>query len=342
MLAGFVNPQNRKSLNAAMNPPPPPAAAATTAALKPQALAAAAPANVSAAATGKPAPKPPAQKENRSWTLDDFEIGRPLGKGLFGNVYLARTKREKTVVALKVCYKKVLEQEQVTGQLRREVEIHSRLRHPNIVRLYSYFHDDTRVYLVLEYAAGGTLFAALEAAPNKRFEEPRAASVMKQLCAALALCHKLQVVHRDIKPENILVGRNGQIKLADFGWSVANKSRDKRMMRQTLCGTVDYLPPEMVEEMPYDERVDAWMAGVLLYEMLVGSAPFAAELPTDTYDKVAQCAYHVPPFVSGGAKSLLQGLLVKDPALRMSMDAVARHPWIAQFAFDAVGQLVDE
>ena len=148
-------------------------------------------------------------------------------------------------MALKVCYKKILEQEQVTQQLRREVEIHSRLRHPNIIRLYSYFHDETRVYLVLEYAPGGTLFAALEAAPNKRFDEPKAASIMKQLCSALAHCHKFQVVHRDIKPENILIGKKGQIKLADFGWSVANKKHDQRMMRQTLCGTVGFLRTDL-------------------------------------------------------------------------------------------------
>jgi len=99
---------------------------------------------------------------------------------------------------------------------------------------------------------------------------------------------------------------------------------------------VDYLPPEMVEEIPYDERVDAWMAGVLLYEMLVGGAPFAAELPTETYDRVAQCSYSVPSFVSNGARSLLGSLLIKDPNQRMSMEAVARHPWIMMYAFDVV------
>ena len=247
-------------------------------------------------------------------------------------MYLARTKKDKAVVALKVCYKKILEQEQVTQQLRREVEIHSRLRHPNIIRLYSYFHDETRVYLVLEYAPGGTLFSALEASPNKRFEEPRAAVVLKQLCSALAHCHKYQIVHRDIKPENILLGKKGQIKLADFGWSVANKHRDQRMQRQTLCGTVDYLPPEMVEELPYDERVDAWMVGVLLYEMLVGGAPFAAEQPTETYERVSNLAYSVPSFVSPGARNLLSQLLVKDPEQRITMEAAGRHPWITQNA----------
>ena len=290
-----------------------------------------------AAATPTPTPAPapaPTMQQKTEWTLDDFEIGRPLGKGLFGSVYMARTKREHKIVALKVCYKKVLEKEGVTHQLRREVEIHARIRHPNVVRLFSYFHDETRVYLVLEYAPGGSLFSELERAPEKRFTEARAATVMKQLCAALATCHSLQVIHRDIKPENILLGRNGEVKLADFGWSVANWNRDgRRMMRQTLCGTVDYLPPEIVNEVPYEgEAVDAWMVGVLLYEMLVGAAPFASEASVETFDKVAQCSYEFPPHVSAGARSLISRLLVKEPDARMRVAEVGRDPWIVEHA----------
>lgn len=262
-------------------------------------------------------------------------------------MYMARTKKEKKIVALKVLYKKVLERESVTHQLKREVEIHSRIKHANVIRLYSYFHDETRVYLVLEYAPGGSLYSALEAAPGKKFEEPYAASIIKQLCSALALCHSFQVVHRDIKPENILLGKNNQIKLADFGWSVANTSKSTKMRRQTLCGTVDYLPPEMVEEATYDESVDAWMVGVLLYEMIVGKvrklklfiiiinkpknkAPFSSEQQSETYDKVSACVYDVPESVSPECKDLLNHLLVKNPESRMKVNQVLSHPWILQ------------
>ena len=266
----------------------------------------------------------------RKWQPEDFELGRMLGAGRFSKVYLARTRAEKKVVALKVMYKSLLEQEGITHQLRREVEIHSRLRHPNIIRLYSYFHDATRVYLVLELAPAGSLKSLLDSTPGHRLSEEHTASVVKQLASALAMAHKFQVVHRDIKPENVLLGRNGQVKLADFGWAVANRSQSKRMRRQTLCGTLDYLPPEMVEECPYDERVDVWMLGVLMYQTLTGHTPFASEETWQTYDRVATCEYELPESLSQGARDLLSGMLVKDPAMRMSMSAVLRHSWLAR------------
>jgi aurora kinase A len=280
-------------------------------------------------------------KPRTSWTLEDFEISRPLGKGLFGSVYLARTKVEHCTLALKVCYKKVLEKENVVHQLRREVEIHTRLRHPNIIRLYGYFHDETRVYLVLEYAPGGSLFQALEASPMKRFDDVKAANIMKQLCSALSLCHQLQIIHRDIKPENILLGKNGQVKLADFGWAVANRvNSGTKMRRETMCGTVDYLPPEMIEETKYDESVDCWMVGVLLYEMLCGYAPFSSPVqnssssssggPCETYERVSNVEYTIPEWVSDGAKDLIQKLLRKNPSERLTMKEIGNHYWVQQ------------
>jgi len=104
--------------------------------------------------------------------LHDFEIGRPLGKGKFGNVYLSREKKSKFLIALKVLFKKELKRANVEHQLRREIEIQTHLRHPNIVRMFGYFHDDTRVYLILEYASNGELYKLLLEQPNKHFDEP--------------------------------------------------------------------------------------------------------------------------------------------------------------------------
>nr|XP_037290392.1 aurora kinase A-A-like [Rhipicephalus microplus] len=154
----------------------------------------------------------------KKWCLQDFEIGRPLGKGKFGNVYLAREKTTKYVVALKVMFKSQLQKNGVEHQLRREIEIQSHLRHPNILCLFNWFHDETRVYLILEYAPQGELYRQLTSA--RRFTDKRAATYIYQLCNALKVCHAQKVIHRDIKPENLLVGINGEIKIADFGWSV--------------------------------------------------------------------------------------------------------------------------
>jgi len=282
--------------------------------------------------SGETKPRKPTS-ESKRWGLQDFEVGRSLGKGKFGNVYLARTKKEKRVVALKVLFKEEIEKSELMHQLKREIEIHHRLRHKNVVRLYSYFHDRDRVYLILEYVQGGELFSEIKNSPSGRFSEERASAVIRQLVSALAQCHRLGVVHRDIKPENILVARDGTIKLADFGWSVAASRAAEEIKRKTLCGTLDYLAPEMVAEQAYSERADIWMTGVLLYEMLVGTAPFVAPDAISTYSKVEICEYHLPPDISPEGQDLLKSILVKDPEQRIwPIQKILYHPWIVMHA----------
>jgi len=264
-----------------------------------------------------------ASVQTMRWTLDDFEIGRPLGTGKFGRVYLAREKRTHFVVALKVLYKCQLQNANVEHQIRREIEIQAHLRHPNILRLYGYFYDQSRVYIVLEYAPNGELFRVLR--QRERFDDRTAASYIVKLCDAISYCHSKHVIHRDIKPENILVGTNGELKIADFGWSVhAPTSR-----RTTLCGTLDYLPPEMVEGRAHDESVDVWSLGVLLYEFLVGAPPFEAPGQTDTCRRIKGVDLRFPEFVAPPARDLIERLLQHDPQRRMPLGDVRRHAWVA-------------
>ncbi|KHJ83883.1 hypothetical protein OESDEN_16410 [Oesophagostomum dentatum] len=134
-------------------------------------------------------------------------------------------------------------------QVKREIEIQYHLRHPNILRLKGYFHDPQRVYIILEYADGGELYTRLK--KKGKLSEYEAARCVRQLADALKYCHDKGVIHRDIKPENILLDQKGNVKIADFGWSVvSNHSR-----RLTVCGTLDYLPPEMISGKPHDHTV---------------------------------------------------------------------------------------
>ncbi|KAK8787487.1 hypothetical protein V5799_022737 [Amblyomma americanum] len=121
-------------------------------------------------------------------------------------------------MSTQVMFKSQLQKNNVEHQLRREIEIQSHLRHSNILCLYNWFHDETRVYLILEYAPQGKLYRHLTRA--RRFTDQRAATYIYQLCNALKVCHSQNVIHRDIKPENLLLGINGDVKIADFGWSV--------------------------------------------------------------------------------------------------------------------------
>lgn len=272
------------------------------------------------------------QKENtqenapKVWSLKDFDIGKRLGSGKFGKVFLARERKSKFVVALKVLSKAQLEESRVEHQLRREIEIQTHLRHPNILRLYGYFYDHSRVYLILEYAAKGELYKILK--KMGRFDEKRAAYYVKCVADALRYLHKKHVIHRDIKPENLLLALKGEVKIADFGWSVHAPSK----RRNTLCGTLDYLSPEMIEGKSHDENVDVWSVGVLAYEFLTGSPPFEAEGQQETCRRIREMEFTFPDYISEEAKDLISRILVRDPKARLSLDEVLQHPWIVNNA----------
>ena len=263
-------------------------------------------------------------KESRpkSWQLSHFEVGKRLGRGKFGNVYQAREKQHRVVVALKVLFKNQLKQAHVEHQLKREIEIQSHMRHQHVLRLYGYFYDEARVFLILEYAAGGEVYKLLQ--KLKTFGEEVVAFYVNCLTNALAYCHSLGVIHRDIKPENLLLDAKGDIKIADFGWSVHSPTEK----RQTLCGTLDYLSPEMIENKPYDAAVDTWALGVLIFEFLCGYAPFEAKTQQETYGRIIAVDVKFPEHLSVEAKELISKMLVKDPAMRIKMLDVCKEPFI--------------
>jgi len=261
----------------------------------------------------------------KTFSLADFEIGRPLGKGKFGNVYLARLKPLNYIIALKVLFKSQLVKAGVEHQLRREIEIQGHLKHPNILAVHNYFWDDKRVYLILEYAARGELYKELQ--KEKMFKEDRTANYMFQIADALHYCHSKKVIHRDIKPENLLLSLTGEVKIADFGWSVhAPSSR-----RATMCGTLDYLPPEMIAGDPHDERVDHWALGVLCYEFLVGRPPFESDSQSETYRRIQSVTFTYPPHVTDGPRNLISKLLKRIPRERMPLTDVMNHYWVQKY-----------
>ncbi|XP_077231808.1 serine/threonine-protein kinase Aurora-3-like isoform X1 [Tasmannia lanceolata] len=271
--------------------------------------------------------KPNSKGRLPTWTLQDFEIGKPLGRGKFGRVYLAREKKHKYIVALKVIFKQQLEKHNLHYQLRREIEIQSNLSHPNVLQIFGWFHDDERIFLILEYAARGELFKELR--DLKYLSEKHAATYIASFARALAYCHEKNVIHRDIKPENLLLDLEGRLKIADFGWSVQSRTK-----RHTMCGTLDYLAPEIVENKAHDYTVDNWTLGILCYELLYGVPPFETESQVNTCKRIIKVDLNFPstPHVSAEGKDLIRKLLVKDALKRLSLQRIVEHPWIVNNA----------
>ncbi|KAL1640740.1 spindle assembly checkpoint kinase [Didymella pomorum] len=264
----------------------------------------------------------------KHWHLAMFEIGKPLGRGRLGRVYLVKERSSGFICALKVLYKHELTDVKSQEQVKREIEIQSRLTHPNVLRLFGHFHDRHHIFLILEYAGGGELYKHLR--KKWRFSEQEAAQYIAQTTAALEYIHKKHIMHRDIKPENILLGVHGEAKVSDFGSSV----RASAGRRTTICGTLDYMAPEILASGSagncYDDKTDVWSLGVLLYELLVGHAPFE-DMPILTKKRIVTGDFQVPDSVSADAKNLIERLLVVDPEVRISMQEIVRHPWLLKY-----------
>ncbi|CAG8621283.1 2621_t:CDS:2, partial [Dentiscutata heterogama] len=190
-------------------------------------------------------------------SLKSLDIGCGIGKRQFGHVYIAREKISGYIVALKMLSIGKLIKVNAKRQLRCEVEIQMNLRHPNILRLLGNFQDDIYFVLILEYAAKGKLYKQL--VKSGRLKEKKASKYIAQTARALSYIHQKHVIHQDIKPENMLIDLNDEIKIADFGWSVHTIQRLLLYIkRKTFCGTLDYLPPELIEGKEYDEKIDLW------------------------------------------------------------------------------------
>jgi serine/threonine protein kinase len=274
----------------------------------------------------------PTSKSRFRKSLNDYDFvnvpKRPspdLGHGSYGVVKLVKEKNgdPNKFFAMKIMNKIKLKEFATVENLKREINIQKILSHPRIIRLYHYFEDKENVYLVMEYAEEGNLFRYLK--NKKTLKEEEAFIYFYETCLGLEYLHKKNVIHRDLKPENLLLDKTGNIKLCDFGWSIADGGD-----RKTMCGTPEYMAPEIVQKKPYDYKVDIWAIGILLYEMLHGYAPFKARSYDETFDKIAKEDILYNPMISKEAIELIGTILQKDPKLRPDFDAIFSHPWLTK------------
>ncbi|XP_037052473.1 cAMP-dependent protein kinase catalytic subunit 3 [Bradysia coprophila] len=274
------------------------------------------------------------EENTKEYEIDDFQIIKTIGTGTFGRVCLCLDKKTETFCAMKIlAMADVIRLKQVE-HVKNEKSILSEINHPFIVNLRWYTRDDCCLYMLFEYVVGGELFSYLRNAG--RFNSSTANFYASEIVLALEYLHSMSIVYRDLKPENLLIDRDGHLKITDFGF--AKKLKDRTW---TLCGTPEYLAPEIIQSKGHNRAVDWWALGVLIYEMLVGYPPFYDDNPFGIYEKILSgkidWARHIDPI----AKDLVKKLLVPDRTKRMGnmkngADDIKRHRWFKHLDWDDV------
>lgn len=262
-------------------------------------------------------------------SLADVELIREFGKGSFGEVWHARDTLNDREFALKKVRLSLIHENRLTKQLEREIKILYQLSHPRIIQLQFDFEEGEHVYLGMDLAKGGSLFDKLN--DIGRFSAPDSSRYFFETCEALSYLHGLEqpVIHRDIKPENILLDAEDHVKLADFGW--ANQLRLAADRRDTFCGTLDYLPPEMIMGTGHNETVDLWNLGVLLFEMVTGTSPFASTSKDTTCRKILAVDLRFPGDMDPDSRDLVEALCKKRPAERLGVEDAMAHKFVTKF-----------
>ncbi|XP_030573119.1 serine/threonine-protein kinase PLK4 [Drosophila novamexicana] len=271
---------------------------------------------------------------NYGETIDEYEVQHLLGKGGFACVYKAKCLRSHQNVAIKMIDKKLIQGSGLSNRVRQEVEIHSRLKHPSVLQLYTFFQDANYVYLILELADNGELHRYMNQQMKRPFTEEEASSILRQVVDGLLYLHSHNIMHRDISMSNLLLSKDMHVKIADFGLATQLKRPDERHM--TMCGTPNYISPEVVSHQSHGLPADLWSVGCMLYTLLVGRPPFDTDAVQSTLNKVVHSDYTIPSHLSYEARDLIDKLLRKNPHERISLEQVLRHPFMVKAGGSAI------
>lgn len=271
---------------------------------------------------------------SRYTSLHELEFLETLGTGTFGRVRLVQHKGDGQFMALKVLKKHEIVRLKQVDHILAEKEILASIHHPFIVNLFASFKDADTLYMLMEFVSGGEIFSHLRRAG--RFPNEATQFYIGSIVLALQYIHSRDIVYRDLKPENLLLDDKGYLKITDFGFA-------KRVVDRTwtLCGTPEYLAPEIIQSKGHGKGVDWWSLGVLVYEMLSGYPPFYDENPFGIYQKILGGKIEFPRHFDATAKDIVKKLLTADRTKRLGSlkggaEDVKKHKWFKSFDFNAL------
>jgi len=253
-------------------------------------------------------------------TKQQYERGRFLGKGGFAKCYEMKDLVTGEVTAGKIVPKSLLTKSHQKEKMSQEIRLHKKVLHPSLVKLYSYFEDANFVYIILEICRKRSLMELHKR--RKAITEPEARYFLEQILKGCDYLHDNKIIHRDLKLGNVFLNDNMEVKIGDFGLATEVGYDGER--KKTLCGTPNYIAPEVLGKKGHSYEVDVWSLGCILYTLLVGKPPFETQTLKDTYSRIKKNEYHVPSRIGPLARNLIQRLLQHDPIKRPSVKEILR------------------
>jgi serine/threonine protein kinase len=268
----------------------------------------------------------------RSINLADYEMGETLGTGSFGRVKIAKNKKTGEYVAMKMMKKIEILKSKQADHIANEIKILSMVQHPFVITFGGFTQDDRNLYLDLELINGGELFTYLRGVGQFPLEQAK--FYICQIICIFDYLHNKDIIYRDLKPENILIHKSGYLKLTDFGFAKIVEGRT-----YTLCGTPEYLAPEIILNKGHGKPVDWWTTGILLYEMIAGIDPFSDDDPMMVYQKILKGKIKFPSGFDSNAKSIIKHLLDADLTkrygnLKNGVKDITGHRFFKNFEWD--------
>ena len=259
--------------------------------------------------------------------IENYILGKELGKGSFALVRLSTNKITKEKFAIKIYSKFNLLDFEKRNSVKNEISVLKQLDHENIMKLYEVIDTPKNLYLILEYINGISLNEYMKHLSGMKIKEDKCKKIFYQIVNAINYCKSKNIYHRDIKLENILLINENLVKIIDFGFSI---KCPKNTYQKFLCGTPNYMSPEIINKHYYiPEYSDIWSLGVLLFIMLTGNFPFKANTEEVLCRKVNKCEFIIPNFLSQNCHDLIKKMLIVEPNKRISTETILCHEWFS-------------
>lgn len=265
--------------------------------------------------------------------INQFTFIKVIGKGTFGKVILAKNKDDGELYALKCVKKDYIVKTKNVENIKNEKALLEKINNPYIIKLHFTFQNREKIFFAFSYCNGGELFFHLS--KNRRFKEDYVKIYIAEIYCALKYLHEKNIIYRDLKPENIILDKNGHIKLIDFGLAKGNITENH--LTSSICGTNEYIPPEVISGSKYSYNFDWWGLGVIMYELLYGYPPFVDQNKSVLFKKIKETEPNYDAVkISFEAKDLMKQLLKKDLSSRIKPDNIPKHEWFKEINFEDV------